>query len=686
MLRWLIRLIWTLTVFVVLAVGALFLMPVDRIAKIAADQIQAATGREVTISGDVSLSIWPVAGASLGSVTLANADWSQQGPMLEARDVRVGIDTSALLKGAIRIKHISAESPVVRLETRADGRASWDFGDTATSSSQDSASAGLPEGFSLDRFAVTNATFVYSAEGAAPISYSGTDLSLTLPDQNGPLEFDAVVRPAGTPIDVSGRISAVTRFLSGEVQPIVVTANAGDSHVSLDGRADLSGNVAGRLSVKTDDTDAMMRAFGLDGPGLPAGLGQALTLGTDVTFTNGDRVSLRKVSADLGAGNAVTGDVDIALTDVPQVTASLSAAAFDMSMLTAQDSRPENAGSGWSKDPIDASGLGAFNGEIAVSVGSLDLGIMKLGQTRAVIRNERSRMVVELRDVQAYGGTIAGEFVMNNRSGLSVGGNLTTAGLQVQGLLRDFAEVTKISGLATTNVQFLGVGESLDAIMRSLKGQGSAKLAKGHIEGFNLDQLMRTGKLQGGTTVFNELNASYVIEQGNLVNTDLFATLQDFEASGEGRIGLGAQDLDYLFTPKALRLNKAKGGLAIPVRIEGPWADPSIKPDLKAALDLDLDAEKERLEKKLKEEAAQKERELKDKLKREEQAAKDKITREKQDIEARLKAQEAEAKRKLEAEAQKRLNLQTQQGQSAEDALKQKLEKEAGNALRKLFD
>jgi len=216
-----------------------------------------------------------------------------------------------------------------------------------------------------------------------------------------------------------------------------------------------------------------------------------------------------------------------------------------------------------------------------------------------------------------------------------------------------------------------------------LRGNGSVLLAGGRIQGFNLDQLMRTGKLQGGTTVFDDLTATFLMDQGNVVNTDLFANLQDFEARGEGRIGLGAQDIDYLFTPKALRLNKAKGGLAIPVRIRGPWADPSIKPDLKAALDLDLDAEKERLERKLKEEAARKEQELKDKLAREEQALKDKVAREKQEAEARLRAKEAEAKRKLQEEAQRALNLQSQ---NAEQELKQKLEQEAGNALRKLFD
>lgn len=671
MMRWLIRLIGTLMVFVVLAVGALFLMPVDRIANIAADQIRSATGREVVIGGDVSLSLWPTLGASLGSLSVANAAWSQQGPMLEAKDVSVGIDAAALLSGTVKIKHISAASPVVRLQTRADGSASWDFstGDAAPAAT-DSSSSGLPAGFSLDQFEVSDATFIYEAEGAAPISYTGTDLSLKLPDPAGQLSFEAVVHPASSPVSITGTVDTIAEFLEGEVRGVEVTASTSSSTVSLKGRAGVSGDIAGRLSVKTSSTDDLMASFGLAGLDLPAGLGRALSLDTDMTFTGGTQIALRGLSADLGEGNTIAGDVDVVLSDVPQVTANLQTGAFDVSMLTADDGSTEAAGSGWSTDPIDASGLAAFNGDIALSAGSLDLGMMTLGATRMAIRNDRSRMVVDLSEVQAYDGTIAGEFVMNNRSGLSVGGNLTMANLQVDGLLRDFAEISDISGLATSNISFLGVGQSLDQIMRSLRGQGAMSLAKGRIQGFNLDQLMRTGKLQGGTTVFNELKATFTLDQGNMINTDLFATLEDFEASGEGRIGLGAQDIEYLFTPKALRINKSQGGLAIPVSLSGPWSDVKIRPDLKAALDLNLDAEKERLERKLKEEAAQKEQELKDKL-----------DREKEEVEARLKAREAELKQKLQAEAAQKLKLQ-----SGEDDLKKQLEEKAGSALRKLFD
>ena len=63
MMRWVFRLIWVLVVLVGVAVGSLLLLPGDRIANIAADQVKAQTGRVLEISGDVNITLWPVLGA-----------------------------------------------------------------------------------------------------------------------------------------------------------------------------------------------------------------------------------------------------------------------------------------------------------------------------------------------------------------------------------------------------------------------------------------------------------------------------------------------------------------------------------------------------------------------------------------------------------------------------------------------
>ena len=90
-MRWIFRLLGAIVLALVVVVAGLFLLPQDKIARIAADQIRAQTGREVDFGNDVRLSFWPVLGVETGPVTLGNADWAADGPMLTASHLAVGV-------------------------------------------------------------------------------------------------------------------------------------------------------------------------------------------------------------------------------------------------------------------------------------------------------------------------------------------------------------------------------------------------------------------------------------------------------------------------------------------------------------------------------------------------------------------------------------------------------------------
>ncbi|MEO9897444.1 MAG: AsmA family protein [Paracoccaceae bacterium] len=601
-MKWILRIVGALLLLIVVAVGALFFLPADRIAKVATDQMRNVTGRDVSISGDVSMTLWPVLGVSAGELEVGNAEWSAQGPMLTAEKAAIGINAAALLRGEIQITHIEAVAPTIRLEQKADGRASWQFTDATGEATIETETSPSKEAqaFSLNKLTVTDATFVYDAEGSDLVSYSGVDFTLDWPERLGTADIRAKLSPTGADVVLEASIEQFAGFITGQVQPIDVTLSAGGGRATLNGRASTAGDVAGRLTLNLPSTDAFFRALDLPAPGLPKGLGAAVEAETNLTLTTDRKLALRDLSANLG-GNVLNGAADISLNGIPQINVQLDGGDLDLSVLSASSGtsggssgQAAPAGSGWPKDRIDASGLAAFNGDIAFTAKAIDLGTLKLGATRALLRNDRSRMVFELREVNAYDGVVTGEFVLNNRSGLSVGGKLKGAGISVQGLLNDAAGLNRLTGSANLDLSFLGVGENVDTIMRSLSGQGAFRLGEGTIEGLDLNRLMSKGDGSGGTTIFDSLTASYTMQNGDMLNEDLLLALRSFEARGAGRIGIGAQDIDYLFTPIALKLNEGKG-LAIPIRIRGPWSDPSILPDLGAAIDLNLEAEKDRI-------------------------------------------------------------------------------------------
>ncbi|WP_439148456.1 AsmA family protein [Sulfitobacter sp.] len=639
-MKWIIRLFGLLLLVIVVAVGSLFLLPADRIAKVAADQLRNLTGRDVAITGDVGLTFWPVLGVSAGGLEVGNASWAKDGAMLSAANAAIGVDAMALIRGEIKITNIEAQSPTIRLEQRRDGRASWQFtdgGGAAQIETAPTAPASAPRPLTIQRLNITDATLIYDAEGSDLVRYEGVDLSLDWPERAGPAVINAALRPAGERVTVNATIDRFDQFLNGDVRPLQARVDTKGGGASLTGRAGLAGAVAGDIWMKTSDTGRFLASLGAGAVDLPQGLGRIMDVRAQLTLTPDRRLAIREMTADLG-GNTLRGAADITLNGTPDINAQLSAGALNLAGFAGSDTGEGGtsaapAPSGWSKSAIDASGLAAFNGEIALKADSIDLGALTLGPTRVLLRNDKSRMVAELREINAYDGVISGEFVVNNRGGLSVGGKLAAQGVSMQPLLQQTAGLSRFRGTGDAELSFLGSGQTLDAIMRSLSGNGAVNVGRGSIEGIDLDALMGNFDVKGGTTVFDSLGATFAIENGVLRNTDLLMLLPNFTATGTGQVGLGAQTVDYTVTPKALRVNGDRG-LAVPVRIFGPWSAPQIKPDLQAALDLNFASEK------------------------------------------------AKAQQKLE----EKLGIQRQDGQSVEDAVKDKVEDKLKRELFKIFD
>ena len=652
-MRWVFRLIGLLIVIVVVIVGSLFLLPGDRIARIAADQISSATGRKVTMQGDTKISFYPVLGVSTGVVEVANADWSEAGSMLRADSLKIGVEPKALFGGDIRITGLEMVNPEIRLERAADGRVNWELGVEGVAPSGQSGGGSAPAqskrlALTLDRALITGASLVYTDHGTGEVQeFRNMDFELRWPSYDGTATFEASLRPAGEAVRISGQLEQVGQFIDGAVTGVAARLTSPGGSLGFAGRAGLQPQLEGRLDIDIASTPEFMAGLGLGAVDVPKGFGRSIKGNSQITLTEDMRLSLRELVLALG-GNQLAGAADIMLGEkVPRVNAQLNAGALDLSALAGADSNGGGGGSGtgggdsgWSKAAIDASALALANGEVALVADSVDLGDLKLGKTRTLMTLNNSRAVFGLRELRAYDGLVTGEFVVNNRSGLSVGGKMNASGVNLETFLADAIDVRRFSARGDSTLSFLGAGNSVHAIMNSLSGNGTVRTGRGVISGIDLDRLMRSGDMTGGTTVFDEMSASFTMDKGNLFNSDLLMNLPLAKATGKGRIGLGARDIDYLFTPVLLEGENSRG-LAIPVRIRGPWANPRITPDLEKALDLNLKEERKKLESKAKEE--------------------------------------------INRAVEKELGVTPEEGQSVEDAVKDKLEDRAKRELLKLF-
>jgi len=144
-MRWIFRLIGATIILVVLAVGGISLIPAEKIAGFATQEITARTGREVVFTGKIKPVFYPILGVKTEGFSIGNAAWSDAGPMVSGSSLLVGVELAPLLSGEIKIKEFRLTDADISLERTRDGRVNWSLDEGAASVSSSGASSVLVE-------------------------------------------------------------------------------------------------------------------------------------------------------------------------------------------------------------------------------------------------------------------------------------------------------------------------------------------------------------------------------------------------------------------------------------------------------------------------------------------------------------------------------------------------------------
>ena len=90
--------------------------------------VSKATGRQLSINGDLKLDLGWISKVSANQIQFANADWSKQPQMAEIQDFEAEIDLWQLLtKFRLVIPTVTLSQPKISLEKNSAGSANWEF-------------------------------------------------------------------------------------------------------------------------------------------------------------------------------------------------------------------------------------------------------------------------------------------------------------------------------------------------------------------------------------------------------------------------------------------------------------------------------------------------------------------------------------------------------------------------------
>jgi AsmA protein len=239
-----------------------------------------------------------------------------------------------------------------------------------------------------------------------------------------------------------------------------------------------------------------------------------------------------------------------------------------------------------------------LNGRLRV--GDLRVHGMMLGDVTAKLVARDGRLRIEESVDRFYQGRLKGDARLRvdvNPPVLRL--SQRAEGIQAGPLLEDLIGEGVITGIGGFEADLRAVGQSEEALKRSLSGRTAIHFSMGSIKGFNLDLFIRQAeaRLKGRPppppeplqTDFTELRASADVRKGVFANKDLYATSDFIHASGNGSVDIVGERLDYRLEPRFVDPPKGRGikeieDIPVPILITGSFEQPDWRIDLAPVL------------------------------------------------------------------------------------------------------
>ncbi|MEW5729950.1 MAG: AsmA family protein, partial [Pseudomonadota bacterium] len=536
------KLLAALAVVLVLVVGAVLalpaLVPAERIQAEVVAQVKAATGRDLTIDGKLSVSVLPSLSVQVANVALSNPPGFSTKDMVRLGALDVRLKLLPLLSGSVEVDSFVLVDPLVTLEVDRKGNANWVFGETkqpATPAKPAEGKSGAgagPAEIRLGEVAIRNGKLVY-IDGAAGTreEVSGIDLEVSLPSLAEPMKAKGGLTWRGEAVALAVDVARPKALLEGATSAAAITLSARPVSLSFKGEASQAA-AKGELdlsvaSVRDLAKWATGKPLEMAGSGLgPFGVkGQLSAQGAKVALTQAT-IALDAIRA--GGDLAVDGG-----GARPKLTGRLAVETLDINPYLPPEEKgkptPASAGAGggttaksdWSDEPIDASGLKAADVDFTLSVGAIKVRALEIGKSALHLVLNNGRMTADLTELALYKGAGKGRLVVDGgQPGVGLDTAFDLKGLQAAPFLAAAAGFDRIEGTASADLKVSGRGRTERQLVSSLAGNGAVMFLDGAIKGINLAAMVRNVTTAfsdtSGTqkTDFAELGGSWTMANG----------------------------------------------------------------------------------------------------------------------------------------------------------------------------
>jgi AsmA protein len=598
-----------LLIVVVLALP--FLLPTSVYKEQIIEQARLATGRTLTIDGDLNVSFFPTLGVEVHKVRFANAEGAAEADMATMESLVVGAELWPLLGGTLKVSEVRLVNPVINLEIDKQGRGNWLFDPVAPPSAAEQqvppAERTSSGDFSFRDVTLAGGVLTYrdQRDGTSQ-RVEAINANVKLPSLDQPLVFDGGLTWNNEPVTIAATVANPRALSIGGDSGIIAKIDGQVLNAAFDGSVDAKTSaVKGKVDLATPSARRLAAWAGVELPNVN-GFGALKLVGE--LEADGGRIAFKKATLSLDEMNG-SGNLTLDTTrPKAHVAGDLTLDRLDLNAYT-RGAGAKGGGGGarrtgaWRTSPIDFSALNAVDADFDFAVGALSVSDMKIGQSALMMALSEGKLRANLKQLSLYGGSGGGVVTLDGASAAQgIAADITLSGIQARSFLWDLAGFDRIEGAGSIVAKVTATGKSEQEWMRSLAGSAQIKFANGAIRGVDLAEIARrvesvlTGSAVGPSakTSFSELSGSFRIKGGVAANRDLKLLNPYVRLNGAGIINIGSKTLDYRVEPKPVRSGRSGGGvlggIGIPFRIRGPWANPSFEAGLAGALPDVLDS------------------------------------------------------------------------------------------------
>jgi AsmA protein len=202
---------------------------------------------------------------------------------------------------------------------------------------------------------------------------------------------------------------------------------------------------------------------------------------------------------------------------------------------------------------------------------------------------------------QAFEGSVNGSGALDVRSDVpAYSARADIANVALQPMLMAVMDEDRLLGKGNLSFDVATQGKRVDQLKSALEGNADVALSDGKIKGFDIGYLLRRAqaRLEGRTepepaeksTDFTSITGTATIRNGVVRNDDLAGASPMLRVAGKGQVDLPRETIDYGVTATVVNTATGQGGkelerlkqVPVPIRIKGPFSDPSITLDMQA--------------------------------------------------------------------------------------------------------